>query len=451
MENVYICKQKLNYMSNYRFQIEQYHSIGKADIAINGITVLAGVNGAGKSTLARWLYYIVNFSAIYDKNRFEEFYQVFVDELRQYSSVLKDMAESDGLAESISNAKRTIQETDYNGIESVKRVLTIYFNATTQFCDYLNEALAEVDKNRLIRIINYLHIETQEHDSVKEIIRKYHVSQISKGEFEENRFLKIQKERPIGKFYEKAKRLYKEIDYPKNLHFQEDGVDIISKEKIGDLLGLDDAIYIDTPMALSVIDSTNQFWKDLRYMLVDSVDKADGENAIKTLLAQVRSITGGETSEKKDITGQEELLFTRKSDNLRIKLENVATGIKSFAYIERLLQNGRLTDSTILIIDEPEAHLHPQWIVEFARLLVLLNKKVGLKIMIASHDPDMVSAIRYVAEAEGVLSNTNFYIAEEKGNSQTYIYKDLGNDIEPIFLSFNKSYELIEKYGIDNG
>ena len=54
-------------MSNYRYQIEQYHSIGKADIAINGITVLAGVNGAGKSTLARWLYYIVNISYIYSR------------------------------------------------------------------------------------------------------------------------------------------------------------------------------------------------------------------------------------------------------------------------------------------------------------------------------------------------------------------------------------------------
>ena len=149
--------------------------------------------------------------------------------------------------------------------------------------------------------------------------------------------------------------------------------------------------------------------------------------------------------------GQKELFYTRKSDNLTIKLENAATGIKTFAYIEQLLRKGYLTNRTVLIIDEPEAHLHPQWIVEFARLLVLLNKEIGLKIMVASHDPDMVSAIRYVSEAEGTLDNTNFYIAEQNGNSQTYTYKDLGNDIEPIFVSFNKSYELIEKYGVDNG
>jgi hypothetical protein len=27
----------------------------------------------------------------------------------------------------------------------------------------------------------------------------------------------------------------------------------------------------------------------------------------------------------------------------------------------------------------------------------------------------------------------------------------LGHDIEPIFESFNKSFDLIEKYGVDNG
>jgi len=62
----------------------------------------------------------------------------------------------------------------------------------------------------------------------------------------------------------------------------------------------------------------------------------------------------------------------------------------------------------LLIIDEPEAHLHPQWIVEYARILVLLNKKLGVKFMIASHNPDMVSALRYISEKEEILQNVHF-------------------------------------------
>ena len=184
---------------------------------------------------------------------------------------------------------------------------------------------------------------------------------------------------------------------------------------------------------------------------MNNVEETEYDDVVHNLLSLLRDITGGKVIDKKDIVGQEKLYFTRKSDNLIVKLENTATGIKSFAYLDRLLENGYLIYDTILILDEPEAHLHPQWIVEFARMLVLIHKNTGLYIMLASHDPDMVSTIRYVAEAEGVLERTNFYLAEQDGESQTYTYKDLGKDIEPIFASFNKSFELIEKYGVDNG
>lgn len=35
-------------MSNYRYTLSDYNAIKEADIAINGITVLAGENGCGK-------------------------------------------------------------------------------------------------------------------------------------------------------------------------------------------------------------------------------------------------------------------------------------------------------------------------------------------------------------------------------------------------------------------
>ena len=438
-------------MSNYRYQIEQYHSIGKADIAINGITVLAGVNGAGKSTLARWLYYIVNISYIYDTNRFEEYQQNLGNEIRQYATANKEFAESDDDVEMLNKAKKSILDIKYNGIETADEVLNIYIAATKQFGKELKKALPIMSQNALARISNYLHIERKSNDSDDTLIERFLEERTKEGMSEKEAFLLAIKNRPIDKFFEKTRKTYHETDRPNSISFQEDGVEIITDKKIGSLLGLDDAIYIDTPMALSVTDSTNHFWNELLFMLKNQDENVDISREAKKILKRITLITGGEVVGKKDVFGQEELFYARKSDNLTIKLENAATGIKTFAYIEQLLRKGYLTNRTVLIIDEPEAHLHPQWIVEFARLLVLLNKEIGLKIMVASHDPDMVSAIRYVSEAEGTLDNTNFFIAEQNGNSQTYTYKDLGKDIEPIFVSFNKSFELIEKYGVDNG
>ena len=103
---------------------------------------------------------------------------------------------------------------------------------------------------------------------------------------------------------------------------------------------------------------------------------------------------------------------------------------------------------TLLIIDEPEAHLHPQWIVEYAKLLVLLNKKIGMKILISSHNPDMVSAIQSISKKEDIIDSVHFYIAK-KNNEEgfKYTYKDLGTEIGDIFKSFNIALSRIQMYG----
>ncbi len=97
------------------------------------------------------------------------------------------------------------------------------------------------------------------------------------------------------------------------------------------------------------------------------------------------------------------------------------------------LKKGILHKYTLLIVDEPEVHLHPQWIIEYARLIVLLNKYIGVKFFIASHHPDIVAAIKYISEKEKTDNNLNFYLAQKNESPFTYSYQHLGTDIEAIF------------------
>lgn len=101
-----------------------------------------------------------------------------------------------------------------------------------------------------------------------------------------------------------------------------------------------------------------------------------------------------------------------------IRIEDIASGFKPLVYMLRLIENGWLTENTLLEIDEPETNLHPQWVVELAHLLVRINKTFGTKILITSHNPDMVSAIRYISEKEGLLNTTRF-IWQSKVKVQT--------------------------------
>ena len=98
-------------------------------------------------------------------------------------------------------------------------------------------------------------------------------------------------------------------------------------------------------------------------------------------------------------------------------------------------------------MDEPESNLHPQWIIEYARLIVLLNKEIGVKFFIASHNPDMVSALKYISEKERVQDTLNYYLAEKIENKFSYNYRNLGVSIDPIFKSFNIAMDRINQYG----
>lgn len=47
---------------------------------------------------------------------------------------------------------------------------------------------------------------------------------------------------------------------------------------------------------------------------------------------------------------------------------------------------------------------------------------------------------------EGLLNTTRFYLAEQSEGTDSFYYKNLGCDIEPVFESFNKSFDTLQKY-----
>jgi hypothetical protein len=185
-----------------------------------------------------------------------------------------------------------------------------------------------------------------------------------------------------------------------------------------------------------------QHWDELNEILAKS-----GKSSFTDLSNEIsRHIIHGDVSINDDSDFGNDFVFKRDDEGV-FNLLDCATGVKSFGMLQLLLKNGSLTDKTLLIIDEPESHLHPQWIIEYARLIVLLNKIVGVKFFIASHNPDMVSAIKHISHKEGVIDQVNFYIAEKNGKKYTYNYRHLGSEIDPIFESFNIALERIHYYG----
>ena len=142
------------------------------------------------------------------------------------------------------------------------------------------------------------------------------------------------------------------------------------------------------------------------------------------------------------------LLVYVREDGLHIALLDCSQGIKLFGIMYALLKYGGINEKTFLIVDGVDGYLHPTWLVEYARILVFIRKNLGTRIVISSHYPGMVSAIKYISEKEGVQGGLNFYLAEaDAENAYRYTYAPQGNDIENIFGSFNRAFELLDGYG----
>ena len=144
--------------------------------------------------------------------------------------------------------------------------------------------------------------------------------------------------------------------------------------------------------------------KDLYYKL--STQQKYTEDWTNLYNKRIASIIDGEF--RKDEDG----IFRFYRQNKKFDLIDIATGIKTFGIIQILLNNNRLNSYSLLILDEPEVHLHPKWQLEMAKVIVELVKN-GVKIVVNSHSPYMIEALKRYSEVEEIEDKTNFYLAED--------------------------------------
>lgn len=431
-------------MSKYTFKLSNYHAIENAEITLDGITVLAGENGSGKSTISRWLYYLI---------RGTNEYEMFVE--KEALSEIRSMLDSIRRASMALDYENVIRSTQTRqvlneiwsvGIESYQEK----FNAIVDsFVDSLFEELSSrrSTNSALRRLSTIFQFELSKDDNIDSVLNR--ISFQLHRDYQEILLHSIEqkKRRDTSSLTKVVRNIASPGDgWPNELSLSEDRLPLINKRDFREPVMLNRAIYYGTQRTISSLEYDSELDKLLRRPL------AGATNMLGAIRMRIQNIINGTITYEDESTllmDEPGLYYHRKTDNLRIPLKQAATGITSFAYLLQLLNNGYLQKDTLLIIDEPEAHLHPQWIVEYAKLLVLLNKKIDIKILISSHNPDMVSAIQSIAKKEGVIDTVHFYVAQKQSeDSFRYTYKDLGAEIGDIFESFNIALSRIQMYGV---
>ena len=450
--------------------VSKFRAINKADIKLNGITVVTGENGCGKTTLSRLLYVTIKTSRNFDEIVRRDLNRRLREILRALTDLMQDFARIERISSPDNSKEYSIRRVSYRSLlikndddsdlSQYEEKIYSYINTIQDgINDYLSEKTAPNAKRSRQPLIEKRLQRIQQ--ILQTLLNDDNPNKGEKGKMDDVFSLLDKLKISIHQSFAAAMRtlesrnnnvfiseLYRHFgdDLKKQFNIIEFGVPITDWEHQKLLMthGIQDCVYIDTPMAIMSDSYTdNEYWEDL----ISVLQAPALAFPLDRQLNLVNKIISGEVSYSSD-TIDDDFIYKR-NDGAVFNLNDCATGIKSFGILQILLNNGRLNKNTILIIDEPEAHLHPQWIVEYARLIVLLNKQLGVKFFIASHNPDMVSAIKYIAQKEEVADSLNFYLAHKLPNTYSYYYIDLQRNIDPIFESFNIALDRINQYGID--
>ena len=113
-----------------------------------------------------------------------------------------------------------------------------------------------------------------------------------------------------------------------------------------------------------------------------------------------------------------------------VNIQNLSSGMKSFAILKTIILNGYIKDRSVLILDEPEIHLHPKWQIILADVIIQLQKEYEITCVINTHSPYFLNAIEVFAEKEKISDRCKYYLAEKSG-------------ITDVSFSIDRIYELL--------
>lgn len=122
-------------------------------------------------------------------------------------------------------------------------------------------------------------------------------------------------------------------------------------------------------------------------------------------------------------------------NGVKLRVSNLAAGSKLFSILKILLEKGELDASTLLILDEPESHLHPQWQNTFAEVIVLLVKNLNMRVLLTTHSSNFMLALDAFMRKHGINQRTNFYQTRSTGDGFVE-YECVNDDMGRIYQDF---------------
>ena len=425
-----------------RLILENVGKVQEADIKLDGITLIAGENNTGKSTVGKMLFCI-----------FESFYKIE----RQISQ------------ERINTIGRHIANFYHETFNRAGRKYSVHDLAA----EFVHNKEQYVGDSRIIRKAIENFFENREinfdaiayQDTLEQLADKiYSVLFIEDTEIRRA----ILQRTLDSEFGMKIGFLNNESNYSKiQLEIRNSKIEfeVINNENINIIQDMSlnkEIIYIDDPFVLDdlqdLLPYRSVYGLNHRDSLLDKIvrvkdtrdfgalDEILVNKKLERIFETMNGICDGDLTVSEDGGNYS---YRTSELNGTLEMSNLSTGIKSFIILKTLLRNGSINDNGVVILDEPEIHLHPEWQLKFAEVIVLIQIEFGVNILLNTHSPYFLNAIEVYVKKYGIEKKCKFYLTDDN-EGRTNI-KDVTDQTELIYEKLARPLQDLENLEYSDG
>lgn len=416
--------------------IKNFASIKEASIKIDGITVIAGENNTGKSTIGKILFASFNSLRDIDKKVNSEInYSIrdllmdFIKRVTFYSPkkniLVETITRRFKLNDIVSNILNDINSNEDNNKENIENIIIDNIREYTNTNDKFTKENIEFLANR---IIEYNNISRKK--IALNLITKYYNDLFYK--------------QINSRIFKNTNAEIKLNDFGISFEFKNDKCAKFKKNIYENSVFL-----IDNPFVLDIEDYSYSPSIPDSYLISEIhdkynedyiVDKTLAEEKLEIIYKMLSNAINGKIIKKEND-------FYLAFDNITepISIHNISAGLKSFTIIKMMLEEGILKEKDILVLDEPEIHLHPKWQLLYAEIIVLIQKVFNLHIVITTHSPYFLESIELFTKKHGIDDKTNYYLSDIN-IKENYSTINLVNDkVYDIYRKMAIPFKYLEK------